>query len=66
VRRIAGGFKLTAAVNKALADPMLPKKFEGEGTSVTPSASPEAFAAFIRAEKEKWAKVAKDAGMVAK
>lgn len=58
--------KLHAAVVRALADPGLKARFLDDSTTPMPSASPEEFAAFIRAEKAKWAKVVRDAGLDAK
>jgi len=45
---------------KALDDPAIKKRFIEEGITPAPSASPEEFAAFIRIEAAKWAKVIKD------
>ena len=47
---------------KALADPALVERFNQAGLEVTPSASPEAFLAFIKVETERWAPVVKAAG----
>ena len=47
---------------KALADPALVERFNQAGLEITPSASPEAFLAFIKVETERWAPVVKAAG----
>ena len=51
------------AVVQALQDPVIRKRFIDGGADPTPSSSPEEFAAVIRAEIKKWAKVVKDAGI---
>ena len=55
--------KLNAEINKALAAPDVSAKLTGAGIEVA-GGTPEQFAAFIQAEMQKWAKVAKDAGIV--
>jgi len=45
---------------KALDDPAIKTRFIEEGITPAPSASPDEFAAFIRAEAAKWAKLIKD------
>ena len=55
--------RLHAAVVQALQDPVIRKRFIDGGADPTPSASPEEFAAVIRTEIKKWAKVVKDAGI---
>lgn len=60
-REIVG--TLHAAVARALADPDIKKRFLEESTTPMPSTSPEEFAAFIRSEKAKWAKVIDEAGI---
>ena len=47
---------------KALANPALVERYNQAGLEVTPSASPEAFAAFIRTDMERWPPVVKAAG----
>jgi tripartite-type tricarboxylate transporter receptor subunit TctC len=47
---------------KALANPALVERFNQAGLEVTPSASPEAFTAFIKVEMERWPPVVKAAG----
>jgi tripartite-type tricarboxylate transporter receptor subunit TctC len=47
---------------KALANPALVERFNQAGLEITPSASPEAFLAFIKVETERWAPVVKAAG----
>jgi len=51
--------RLHAAAVKALADPELKQQLENGGGSATPSASPAAFAAFMKSETAKWAKIVK-------
>jgi tripartite-type tricarboxylate transporter receptor subunit TctC len=46
-----------------LKDGELQKRFAAEGSEVVWSNSPEEFAALIRADEAKWAKVARDAGI---
>jgi len=47
---------------KAMRDPRLVQRYNGAGLEVTPSASPEAFTAFIKAEVGRWAPVVKASG----
>jgi tripartite-type tricarboxylate transporter receptor subunit TctC len=47
---------------KALRNPALVERFNAAGLEVAPSASPDAFLAFIRAEIERWAPVVKKSG----
>lgn len=51
--------KLNAATLKVLAQPAIQEKFAGIG-AVTTGGPPEAFAAYIRSDLAKWAKVIKD------
>ncbi len=46
-----------------LQDPAMKQRLISDGAEATPSASPEQFAALIRAELVKWAKVVRDAGI---
>lgn len=55
--------KLHGAVVQALQDAAVRQRFLDGGADPTPSSSPEAFAAVIRAEIKKWAKVVRDAGI---
>ena len=48
-----------AAASKALADPQLQQQFEAAGSPVAASESPEAYAAFVKSENAKWAKIVK-------
>lgn len=48
-----------AATSKALADPQLQQQFEAAGSPVATSESPEAYAAFVKMENAKWAKIVK-------
>jgi len=57
--------KLHAAVTKALSDPSVTARLVKEAMTPAPSASPEEFAAFMRTEGAKWAKVIKDANIAA-
>jgi tripartite-type tricarboxylate transporter receptor subunit TctC len=54
--------KLSQALNAALAQPDLKEKFAAAGLE-TVSSTPAEFAAFIRSEIAKWAKVAKEANI---
>ena len=51
--------RLFAASLKALADPELQKQFMNAGAEAAPSASPEAYAAFVKSENAKWAQIVK-------
>ncbi|OGA51431.1 MAG: hypothetical protein A3F74_25665 [Betaproteobacteria bacterium RIFCSPLOWO2_12_FULL_62_58] len=55
--------RLHADVVRALQDPAVKKRFIDDGAEPTPSGSPEEFAALIRAEIAKWARVIRDAGI---
>jgi tripartite-type tricarboxylate transporter receptor subunit TctC len=55
--------KLHRALGQALSDPVLKKRLTDDGADIAPSASPEAFEKFIRAEMAKWANVIKTAGI---
>jgi tripartite-type tricarboxylate transporter receptor subunit TctC len=55
--------QLHTNVARAVNDPSIRKRFIDDGADPSPSASPEAFAALIRDEVRKWAKVIKDAGI---
>lgn len=46
-----------------MQDPPVRKRFIDDGAEPTPSSSPEDFAALIRTEIAKWAKVIKAAGI---
>jgi tripartite-type tricarboxylate transporter receptor subunit TctC len=54
--------KLNADLHKALNSPDVQRRLTEQGVDPAPS-TPEQFAAFIRAETEKWAKVVKEAGV---
>lgn len=56
---------LHGAVLRALKDPAIRKTFISQGAEPAPSRSTDEFGAFIRAEIAKWAKVVKQAGIVA-
>lgn len=55
--------QLHTHVVRAVNDAGVRKRFIDDGADPSPSASPEAFAALIRSEVHKWAKVIKDAGI---
>ena len=59
--------KLNAAVVAALADPVVQKRFKDQGHEVAPreQQTPEGFAAFHKAEVEKWWPFIKSAGIKA-
>ena len=59
-RRVRSSTCCIANLVKALDDPAIKKRFVDEGITPAPSASPEEFAAFVRTEAAKWAKVIKD------
>ena len=54
--------KLNADANKLLAGAALKKRLEDQGISLSP-ATPEAFAAHVTAEIDKWTKVVKETGL---
>ena len=47
-----------------MADPGVVKRLQDSGAEVETSKSPEEFAAFMKEENEKWAKVIKEVGVV--
>jgi tripartite-type tricarboxylate transporter receptor subunit TctC len=55
--------KLHRALEQALNDPALKKRLANDGADAAPSASPEAFDAFIRSEMNRWARVIRNAGL---
>jgi tripartite-type tricarboxylate transporter receptor subunit TctC len=55
--------RLHADTVRALKDPEVRKRFVADGSDTVTSASPEEFAAYIRADEAKWAKVVKGAGL---
>ncbi len=57
--------KLYAAVKQAFTDPALRAAIQGGGSEVELSASPEEFAAFMKAETVKWARLIQMAGVKA-
>ena len=57
--------KLHAGLTVVLKEPQLQKLFVADGVEPAPSATPEEFGVFIRAELLKWAKVVKTAGITA-
>jgi len=56
---------LNAAVRKVAAQPALRAAFEAVGNEATASASPQAFADFVRSENRKWAEIIQLAGITA-
>jgi len=50
-------------VVRALQEPAIRKRLTDDGAEPAPSASPDEFGAFIKAEVVKWAKVARAAGI---
>ena len=57
--------QLYAVVIKTMEDAAVKKRLGDGGVEVVVSKSPEAFGAFVKAENERWAKVIKEAGVVA-
>ena len=57
--------KLYTVVIKVMEDATVRKRLGDGGVEVIVSKSPEAFGAFVKAENERWAKVIKEAGVVA-
>ena len=57
--------RLNAAVNKVLAMPAIRKQIQESGGEPALSASPKAFADFVRAENAKWAEVIRLTGVTA-
>ena len=57
--------KLYTVVIKVMEDAPVKKRLGDGGVEVIVSKSPEAFGAFVKAENERWAKVIKEAGVVA-
>ena len=53
--------KLHGSLVQVLSDPAFKKRMSDDGADVSPSASPEEYGAFVRAEMKKWARVIKDA-----
>ena len=56
---------LNPAVRKVAAQPALRASFEAVGNEATASASPQAFADFVRSENRKWAEIIQLAGITA-
>mgnify|MGYP001086022250 FL=1 len=56
---------LNAAVRKVAAQPALRAAFEAVGNEAAASASPQAFADFVRSENRKWAEIIQLAGITA-
>jgi len=54
--------QLSAAINKALAEPTVLKRLQDTGVDPTPGGTPEKLAEFIKAELAKWAPIIKTSG----
>jgi tripartite-type tricarboxylate transporter receptor subunit TctC len=54
--------KINTDVNTLLTGPVLKKRLEDQGITLSPT-TPQAFEAHVKAETEKWAKVVKEAGL---
>ncbi len=57
--------QLYTAVTRVLSDPEVVKRFNDSGVEVVTSKSPDAFAGFMKAQTERWAKLVKEVGVVA-
>jgi tripartite-type tricarboxylate transporter receptor subunit TctC len=55
--------KVYAATVQAITDPQVTQRFVAEGGEPAPSKTPEEFGAFVKAEVQKWSRVAKNAGI---
>ncbi|HEV3010985.1 MAG TPA: tripartite tricarboxylate transporter substrate-binding protein, partial [Burkholderiales bacterium] len=55
--------RLHAEFTKALRNPKVAERLSAAGLEVAPSASPEAYAEFIRAEHARWPAIVKAAGV---
>lgn len=55
--------RLHTEVVRAVNEPVVRNRFIADGADPSPSKSPEEFAALIRSETRKWAKVIRDAGI---
>ena len=55
--------RLHAEFTKALRSPVVVERLSAAGLEVAPSASPEAYAEFIRAEHARWPAIVKAAGV---
>jgi tripartite-type tricarboxylate transporter receptor subunit TctC len=47
-----------------MQDPAIRGRFEGQGLEVAPPMTPEAFAAYVRSESERYAKLIPEIGLV--
>jgi len=54
--------RLSDAINKALADPVVFKHLQDAGVDPTPGSNPEKLAAFLKAELAKWAPIIQASG----
>ncbi len=54
--------RLSDAIRKALADPVILKRLQDAGVDPTPDSTPEKLAEFIKAELAKWAPIIKASG----
>ena len=55
--------RLHAELGRTVKEPDVRKRFVADGSDTVSSASPEEFAAYIKADEAKWAKVVKEAGL---
>jgi tripartite-type tricarboxylate transporter receptor subunit TctC len=55
--------RLHAAIHKVVEEPKVQKLFEATGNTAAISPTPQAFAAFVREENQKWAKIIKLTGV---
>ena len=54
--------QLSAAINKALEDPVILKRLQDVGVDPTPGSTPEKLAGFMKSELAKWAPIIKASG----
>ncbi len=55
--------RMHSEIVKAIADPQVLRGMESSGTNVSPSASPEEFASYVRTESDRWGKIVKLSGV---
>jgi tripartite-type tricarboxylate transporter receptor subunit TctC len=54
--------KLARALNQVLAIPAIKEKFEAQGASADPTDSPDVFARFGNADRQRWSTIVKESG----